>query len=79
MTKEEIFAKVKEVIVEQLEADTNKITMDTKFSDDLDADSLDIFEVIDKLEDEFDIEIETSEDMNTVGKLVDYIADKMAG
>ncbi|TLQ04596.1 acyl carrier protein [Pediococcus stilesii] len=74
MTKEEVFAKVQEVIADQLEKDADKITMETSFSDDLEADSLDIFEVVDKLEDEFDIDIDTDENMDTVGKLVDYVS-----
>ncbi|KRN95232.1 acyl carrier protein [Pediococcus stilesii] len=74
MTKEEVFTKVQEVIADQLEKDADKITMETSFSDDLEADSLDIFEVVDKLEDEFDIDIDTDENMDTVGKLVDYVS-----
>ncbi|MDC9277116.1 acyl carrier protein, partial [Clostridioides difficile] len=55
--------------------DASKITMETSFSEDLEADSLDIFEVVDQLEDEFDIDIDTDENMDTVGKLVDYIIE----
>ncbi|MEC5119114.1 acyl carrier protein, partial [Lactiplantibacillus plantarum] len=65
MTKEEVFAKVQEVIADQLEKDASKITMETSFSEDLEADSLDIFEVVDQLEDEFDIDIDTDENMDT--------------
>ncbi|MDO7801518.1 acyl carrier protein [Pediococcus acidilactici] len=75
MTKEKVFAKVQEVIADQLEKDASKITMETNFSEDLEADSLDIFEVVDQLEDEFDIDIDTDENMDTVGKLVDYIIE----
>ncbi|GEB25596.1 acyl carrier protein [Pediococcus acidilactici] len=75
MTKEEVFAKVQEVIADQLEKDASKITMETSFLEDLEADSLDIFEVVDQLEDEFDIDIDTDENMDTVGKLVDYIIE----
>lgn len=77
MTKEEVFTKVQTVIAEQLEKDADKITMETSFSEDLDADSLDIFEVVDKLEDEFDIDIDTDENMDTVGKLVDYVSENI--
>ncbi|MBF7122089.1 acyl carrier protein [Pediococcus pentosaceus] len=77
MTKEEVFTKVQAVIAEQLEKDADKITMETSFSEDLDADSLDIFEVVDKLEDEFDINIDTDENMDTVGKLVDYVSENI--
>lgn len=77
MTKEEVFTKVQAVIAEQLEKDADKITMETSFSEDLDADSLDILEVVDKLEDEFDIDIDTDENMDTVGKLVDYVSENI--
>ncbi|WP_369669908.1 acyl carrier protein [Enterococcus faecium] len=77
MTKEELFTNVQAVIAEQLEKDADKITMETSFSEDLDADSLDIFEVVDKLEDEFDIDIDTDENMDTVGKLVDYVSENI--
>ncbi|MDD1387886.1 acyl carrier protein [Pediococcus pentosaceus] len=77
MTKEEVFTKVQAVIAEQLEKDADKITMETSFSEDLDADSLDIFEVVDKLEDEFDIDIDTDENMDTIGKLVDYVSENI--
>jgi acyl carrier protein len=77
MTKEEVFTKVQAVIAEQLEKDADKISMETSFSEDLDADSLDIFEVVDKLEDEFDIDIDTDENMDTVGKLVDYVSENI--
>lgn len=73
MTKEEVFNKVKDIIVDQLDVDADKIKEDTNFKNDLDLDSLDIFEVVDKIEDTYDIEIETDEGMETVGDLVDYV------
>ncbi|GHP14711.1 acyl carrier protein [Lentilactobacillus fungorum] len=78
MTKEEVFNKVKEIIVDQLDVDADKIKEDTNFKNDLDLDSLDIFEVIDKIEDTYDIEIETDEGMETVGELVDYVIKQTA-
>lgn len=74
MTKTEIFDQIKKMIVEQLDVDADKITMTTNFTEDLALDSLDIFEVIDKIEDEYDIEIETDDALATVGDLVDYVA-----
>lgn len=62
------------MIVEQLDVDADKITMTTNFTEDLALDSLDVFEVIDKIEDEYDIEIETDDALATVGDLVDYVA-----
>lgn len=74
MTKTEIFDQIKKMIVEQLDVDADKITMTTNFTEDLALDSLDVFEVIDKIEDEYDIEIETDDTLATVGDLVDYVA-----
>lgn len=74
---EEVFEKVKEVIVDQLGIeDDEKITMETTFIDDLGADSLDVVELIIALEEEFGIEIpETeAEKVVTVGDVVDYIS-----
>ena len=74
MTKTEIFDQIKKMIVEQLDVDADKITMTTNFTEDLALDSLDVCEVIDKIEDEYDIEIETDDALATVGDLVDYVA-----
>lgn len=73
MTKEEVFNKIKDIIVDQLDVDADKVKENTNFKNDLDLDSLDIFEVIDKIEDLYDIEIATDEGMETVGELVDYV------
>lgn len=73
MTKEEVFNKIQDIIVDQLDVDADKVKENTNFKNDLDLDSLDIFEVIDKIEDLYDIEIDTDEGMETVGELVDYV------
>lgn len=73
MTKEEVFNEIKDIIVDQLDVDADKVKENTNFKNDLDLDSLDIFEVIDKIEDLYDIEIDTDESMETVGELVDYV------
>ena len=73
-----VLEKVKEVISEQLGIDdTDSITTETTFIDDLGADSLDIVELIMALEEEFDIEIPDSdaEKVVTVGDVVDYIKE----
>ena len=70
-----VFEKVQEIIVEELGKETDEVTMETTF-DDLDADSLDVFQVIAEIEDEFDIQIETEEGLNTVGDLVAYVEEK---
>ena len=61
MNKEEVFAKVKDIIVEQLGADEDQITMEASFRDDLEADSLDLVELIMAFEEEFGGEISDEE------------------
>ncbi|HEN2334517.1 TPA: acyl carrier protein [Streptococcus agalactiae] len=70
------FEKVQEIIVEELGKDAEEVTLNTTF-DDLDADSLDVFQVISEIEDAFDIQIETEEGLNTVGDLVAYVEEKV--
>ncbi|MCI8494576.1 MAG: acyl carrier protein [Lachnospiraceae bacterium] len=73
------FEKLKKIIAEVLNVDVEEITMDTTFVDDLGADSLDIFQIIMGLEEEFDIEIanEEAEKIVTVGDAVEQIKDAM--
>ena len=80
MSSEEIFEKVKKIIVEQLGVAETSITMEASFIDDLGADSLDIVELIMAIEEEFDMEIPDSdaEKVVTVGDVVDYIKDHVA-
>ena len=59
-----VFEKVQEIIVEELGKDAEEVKVETTF-DELDADSLDVFQVISEIEDEFDIQIETEEGLNT--------------
>ena len=80
MSSEEIFEKVKKIIVDQLGASESSITLEASFIDDLGADSLDIVELIMAIEEEFDMEIPDSdaEKVATVGDVVDYIKDHVA-
>jgi len=73
----QVFDRVKEIIVEQLDAEEDQVTMEASFRDDLDADSLDVVELVMELEDEFDIEIadEEAEKIVTVGDAVNFIED----
>ena len=70
-----VFEKVQEIIVEEHGKDAEEVKVETTF-DELDADSLDVFQVISEIEDEFDIQIETEEGLNTVGDLVAYVEEK---
>lgn len=69
------FEKLQKIIAEVLNVDAAEITMDTTFVDDLGADSLDVFQIIMGIEEEFDIEIpnEEAEKIATVGNAVDQI------
>ena len=79
MSSEEIFEKVKEIIVEQLGVTESTVTMEASFIDDLGADSLDIFESIMAIEEEFDIEIPDAdaEKIVSVSDVVDYIKENV--
>ena len=70
-----VFEKVQEIIVEELGKDAEELKVETTLEE-LDADSLDVFQVISEIEDEFDIQIETEEGLNTVGDLVAYVEEK---
>ncbi|MCI5954603.1 MAG: acyl carrier protein [Lachnospiraceae bacterium] len=69
------FEKLKKVIAEVLNVDPDEITMETTFQDDLGADSLDVFQIIMGIEEEFDIEIpaEKAEKITTVEEAVELI------
>ena len=74
-SREEVFGRVKEVLVEQLGVDESAITEKASFQEDLDADSLDLVELIMELEDSFDIKIsdEDAQKIQTVGQAVEYV------
>ena len=78
-TTEEIFEKVKAIIVEQLGADEAKVTMDANFRDDLEADSLDLVELIMAFEEEFGGEIsdEEAQKITNVREAVEYLKGNM--
>ena len=79
MEHDEIFGKVKDVIVEQLSVDEDDVHVDASFIDDLGADSLDIVELVMALEDSFGVSIpdEEAESIKTVGDAVEYITANM--
>lgn len=79
MSPEEVYEKVKEIIIEQLGVAETAITPEASFIDDLGADSLDIVELVMALEEEFDLEIPDAdaEKVVTVSDVVDYIKDNI--
>ena len=76
MSEEEIFNKIKDMIADNFDVDKDKITEDTNFMDDLDADSIDLVEFILQLEDEFGAEIpdDEAEKIKTIGDAVSYLS-----
>lgn len=72
--------KLKKIIIEVLNVDESEITLDTKFIDDLGADSLDVYQIIMGIEEEFDIEIETddAESIVTVADAVEQIKNAIS-
>ena len=81
-TREEVFERIREVVAEQLGIDESEVTEDASFQEDLDADSLDLVEVIMLLEDEFfpneKISDEDAQKLQTVGQAVDYVSTRLA-
>lgn len=73
-----MFEKLKEIIAEQLSVDVESVTLEAKFKDDLEADSLDLFEMVMALEEEFGVEIpsEELETLVTVQDVVNYLKNK---
>ncbi len=69
--------KMKEMIADQLGVSPEEVTETASFKDDLDADSLDLFELVSSLEDEYGVEIPTDdlEKLNTVGDVMDYLKE----
>lgn len=79
MNKDEILEKVRDILVEQLEVDPDDVKLEASFQDDLNADSLELVEVIMELEDQFNVKIsdEEARSLTTVGEAVEFIAERI--
>ena len=80
MSREDILAKLKPIIADQLGVDESQVTEDASFTEDLNADSLDLVELIMSLEEQFKLQIsdEDAEKITTVGEAVDYISEHLS-
>lgn len=70
--------KMKEIIADQLGVSEDEVTLEASFKEDLDADSLDLFELVMALEEEYDVESPSDDlaELNTVGDVINYLKDK---
>lgn len=68
-----IFEKIREIVVDQLGVNEEDVKLETRFIEDLEADSLDLFQVIMELEDAFDVKVEEVENIKTVADAVSFI------
>lgn len=70
--------KMKEIIADQLGVSEDEVTLEASFKEDLDADSLDLFELVMALEEEYDVEIPSDDlaELNTIGDVINYLKDK---
>jgi acyl carrier protein len=80
MTREEVMAKVREHLAAELEVPAEDIAEATRFRDDLDADSLDLYELVMELEDTYGISVSEAEAarIETVGDAVDFVVERIA-
>ena len=72
------FEKIQDIIVEELGVEKEEVKLETNIQEDLEADSLDLFQIINEIEDEFDVKIETEDGIQTVQDLVTYVEKQQA-
>ena len=72
------FEKIQAIIVDQLGKEEEEVQLTTRLKDELDADSLDLFQIINDIEDAFDVKIDTEEGLETVQDLVNYVDKQLA-
>lgn len=79
MTREEVFERVNEILVETLSVDEDKVTMEARFQEDLETDSLDLVELVMTMEEKFGIKItdEEAAEIKTVGDAVDFVMTRV--
>ena len=80
MTRDEVFEQVKSILVETLSVDEDKVTLDARFQEDLETDSLDLVELVMTMEDKFGMKISDEEaaGIKTVGDAVDFVMGRLS-
>lgn len=73
-----VFEKIQAIIVEELGKEPEEVKLTTNIQEELDADSLDLFQIINEIEDAFDVKIETEDGIKTVQDLVTYVEKQKA-
>ena len=73
-----VFEKIQEIVAEELGKEKEEIKLNTNIQEDLEADSLDLFQIINEIEDAFDVKIETEDGIKTVEDLVKYVEKQQA-
>ncbi|EOT29068.1 acyl carrier protein [Enterococcus saccharolyticus] len=73
-----VFEKIQDIVAEELGKDKEEIKLTTNIQEDLEADSLDLFQIINEIEDEFDVKIEVEDGIKTVEDLVKYVEQQQA-
>ena len=71
----EVLERIKEIIAEQTGKEMDEITPETSVMEDLEADSLDLFQIINDIEDEFDVKIENTDEIKTVADVVKMVEE----
>lgn len=78
MTQEEILEKIQAIVSEQLDVDASKVVLTANIKEDLEADSLDVFEIMNELEDELAIQLEADESIQTIQDVVEHVTAQLA-
>lgn len=71
-----VFERIRDIIAANLNIDPQTITLETRINDDLKADSLELFKIVNEIEDEFNIKIEYAETVETVEDAVNYVKEQ---
>lgn len=71
------FSKIQEIIIDQLGKEESEVTLATSFKEGLEADSLDVFQIINDIEDEFDVKFESDAEFNTVEEVVTFVDEQL--